>query len=87
MNRKKSNKRNELGDLEHELDDSLSVEEIIGNRPEPIQTIGSDEARKGPSEARKRKRRTWHIYLEETLQISETKRAEQKYVYVDRGLP
>jgi hypothetical protein len=87
MNRRKSNERNEVGDLEHGLDDSLSVEDIIGNRAEPIEAIGSDEGSKGPSESRKRKRRTGHIFLEETLQVPETKRAEQEDVHVERGLP
>jgi hypothetical protein len=59
------------------LDESLSVEESIGNRPEPVEDFGSVEVSKVSSESRKRKRRTWPIDLEETLQVSETKRAEQ----------
>jgi hypothetical protein len=78
MNRRKSTERNEFGDLEPGLDDSLSVEEIIGNRAEPIEAIGSDEVNKGSSESRKRKRRAEPINLEETLRVSETKRAEQE---------
>jgi hypothetical protein len=77
MNRRKSIERNELDDSELGMDESLSVEESIGNRAEPVENFGSVEVSKVSSESQKRKRRTEPIDFEETLQMSETKRAEQ----------
>jgi hypothetical protein len=77
MNRRKRIERNELDDSELGMDESLSVEESIGNRAEPVENFGSVEVSKVSSESQKRKRRTEPIDFEETLQMSETKRAEQ----------
>jgi hypothetical protein len=63
--------------VEPELDDSLCVEEIIGNPLELVGAIGSAELSNISSESRKRKRKTEIIYLEESLQLSEAKRVEQ----------
>jgi hypothetical protein len=62
--------------VEPELDDSLCVEEIIGNTLELIAAIGSAEVSNVSSESKTRKI-TGSIDLEETLQLSEAKRAEQ----------
>jgi hypothetical protein len=66
-----------LAGLESVLDDPMSVEESIGNPVEPVASIGSAEFRKGSSESQKMERKTWPINLEETLQLSEARRAEQ----------
>jgi hypothetical protein len=66
-----------LDGVEHGLDYSLCVEEIIENPLELVGAIGSAEVSNVSSESKRRKRKTGIIDLEETLQLSEVKRAEQ----------
>jgi hypothetical protein len=66
-----------LAGVEPELDDSLCVEETIGNPLELVGAIGSAEVSNVSSESKKRKRETGIIDLEETLQLYEAKLSEQ----------
>jgi hypothetical protein len=66
-----------LAGVDPGLDDSLCVEEIIGNPLELVGAIGSAEVSNASSESKKRKRKTGIIDLEESLQLSEAKGAEQ----------
>jgi hypothetical protein len=63
--------------VEPGLDDSLCLEEIIGNPLELVWAVESAEVSNVSSESRKRKSKTGMIDLEETLKLFEAKRAEQ----------
>jgi hypothetical protein len=55
LNRRKSIEKYDLAVVEPELDDSLSVEEIIGNPVEQVGDIGSAAISNVSSESRKMK--------------------------------